>query len=117
MRPYQCPFPLTGVEVEFEGMTYRTFSAQDHLQFRSLADSTDAEDLRRLRAAVSSKEASVAVRAGRALALRGDRESLPSLTALRARVGARYAADVDAALEQLGAPVEGEADPADVDDE
>jgi hypothetical protein len=40
--PYQCPFPLTGVEVEFEGMTYRTFSAQDHLQFRSLADSTDA---------------------------------------------------------------------------
>jgi len=83
----------------------------------ALADSTDAEDLRRLRAAVSSKEASVAVRAGRALALRGDRESLPSLTALRARVGARYAADVDAALEQLGAPVEGEADPADVDDE
>lgn len=83
----------------------------------ALADSTDPVDLGRLRAAVSSKESSVAVRAAQALALRDDRQSVPALAALRARVGARYVADVDAALERLGAPPPQPPDPADLDDE
>jgi len=83
----------------------------------ALAESADTSDLGRLRAAASSKELSVAVRAARALALRGDHESLPAISALRARTGARYAADIDAALERLGAQPSAEPDPADVDDE
>lgn len=44
--PYQCPFALTGPEVEFEGYVYKTFGVQDHLQFRQLADSVDGWKLR-----------------------------------------------------------------------
>lgn len=43
--PYKCPYPLTGPPVVWEGVEYKTFSIQDHLAFRALADTvpSDAE--------------------------------------------------------------------------